>query len=190
MKKRSMLNQQTNQLKLMNYHKYIKKAIESGVREARIIDIEKVVTGNWVRMKCQYGCGCYGTRLTCPPYSPTPEYTQKMLEEYSNGLLIVYKVEPEEEENMTNVIRETVANLERKMFLDGHYKAYGMGAGPCEICEKCDVSKPCKYPHKARPSMEASGIDVYQTVRNAGLKLEVVKSHDMSCTFCGLILIE
>lgn len=168
----------------------LKKAIESGASEAKIIDVEKVVTANWVRLKCQYGCGCYGTRLTCPPYSPTPAYTQKMLGEYSKGLLLVYKIEPEEEEKMQNVIGNTVADLERELFLDGYYKAYGMGAGPCDLCEKCDLTRPCKYPHRARTSMEASGIDVYQTVRNAGLKLGVVKSYDMLCTFCGLILIE
>ncbi len=32
-------------------------------------------------VKCKYGCGAYGTRLTCPPYSPTPDETRRMLSE-------------------------------------------------------------------------------------------------------------
>jgi hypothetical protein len=38
--------------------------------------------------------------------------------------------------------------------------------------------------------MEACGIDVYQTVRNAGFKLEVVKTEDSCCTYNGLILVD
>jgi predicted metal-binding protein len=113
-----------------------------------------------------------------------------MLKHYSKALLITYNVAPEEEERLRYKIREVVAEIERDMFLDGYYKAFGMGAGPCHLCEECDVKKPCNRPHEARPSMEASGIDVYQTMRNAGLKIEVVKYHKMLCTFCGLILIE
>ncbi|MCE5231071.1 DUF2284 domain-containing protein, partial [bacterium] len=33
----------------------------------RLIDPRTVPTAEWVRMKCQYGCGGYGGCLTCPP---------------------------------------------------------------------------------------------------------------------------
>jgi len=113
-----------------------------------------------------------------------------MFKYYSKALLITYNVEPEDENKLWHQIRELVAKIERDMFLDSFYKAFGMGAGPCHLCEKCDVTKPCKHPYEARPSMEACGIDVYQTVRNVGLNLEVVKSYEMPCTYCGLIVIE
>src|ERR1700690_1397988 len=54
------------------------------------INPEDVVVGNWVRLKCQYGCPSYGKKLSCPPYSPTPEDTRKVLEEYSKAYLIGY----------------------------------------------------------------------------------------------------
>lgn len=170
--------------------KYIKKAIDSGATVSRIIDTDKIVTATWVRLKCQYGCSEYGKCLTCPPYSPIPNYTARMLNYYSKALLITYKTKPEDEDKTWRQIRELVAELERDMFLDGYYKAFGMGSGPCHLCKKCNVKEPCNYPHKARPSMEACGIDVYQTVRNAGLKLEVVKSENLPCTYCSTILIE
>jgi len=170
--------------------KYIKKALDNGAAVVKIIDPDKIVTAQWVRLKCRYGCDGYGKCLTCPPYSPTSDYTADMLKHYLKALLITYNVKPEDENRLWFQINEIVAEIERDMFLDGYYKAFGMGSGPCYLCEKCDTKKPCKYPHRARPSMEACSIDVYQTVRNAGLKLEVVKSRDMPCTFCGLILIE
>lgn len=152
--------------------------------------MKNVVTGNWVRLKCQYGCGGYGETLTCPPYSPTPAYTQKMLQDYQISLLLVYHVEPENEDEVCKKIRETVASLERDVFLDGYYKAFGMGAGPCNLCPQCDVNESCKYPHIARPSLEACGIDVFQTLRNVGIEIEVAKSYKYPCTLCGMVLIE
>ena len=46
---------------------YLRKAKTLGFAKAAIIDPATVVTGNWVRLKCQYGCGGYGACLTCPP---------------------------------------------------------------------------------------------------------------------------
>ncbi len=169
--------------------KYIRKAIDGGASVAKIIDANKIVTASWVRIKCQYGCGEYRQCLTCPPYSPTPDYTKEMIEHYSKALLIIYDVAPEEEDRLRYKIREVVAEIERDIFLDGYYRAFGMAAGPCSFCDSCDVKRPCKYPHKARPSMEACGIDVFQTLRNLDLNIEVVKSENLPCTLCGAVLI-
>ena len=55
------------------YTKYMKRAKDLGVKNAKIISTKSIVTAEWVRLKCQFGCGGYGRTLTCPPYSPTPE---------------------------------------------------------------------------------------------------------------------
>ena len=60
----------------MKLDTYAEKAKSLGVSKAEIIDAKNVVVENWVRLKCQYGCGGYGECLTCPPYSPTPDYTK------------------------------------------------------------------------------------------------------------------
>lgn len=171
--------------------KYVNKARKSGVSKAKIINPENVVVGNWVRLKCMYGCGGYGKYLTCPPYSPTPEFTKKMLDEYSIALLLqIEDISPQDEPKIFLHFKNLVADIEKEIFLDGYYKAFAMTTGPCRFCRSCDTTKSCKYPHKARPSMEACGIDVYQTARNCGFKLEVVKSRDSMCSYVSLILIE
>ena len=48
--------------------------------DLREISAGDVVVANWVRLKCRYGCQAYGRHLGCPPYSPTPEETQRVLE--------------------------------------------------------------------------------------------------------------
>jgi predicted metal-binding protein len=176
---------------MSNLEKYVNAVLSKGITYAKIIDAKTVVVSNWVRVKCQYGCGGYGERLTCPPFSPTPEYTRKMLGEYSKALLMqISGIESEKERTMSRKLKKIVTDLERDIFLDGYYKAFGMASGPCRLCRTCNTKKECVYPEQARPAMEACGIDVYQTVRNNGFELQVVKSEDACCSYNGVVLIE
>jgi predicted metal-binding protein len=163
--------------------RYVREAVRLGAKEAKAIKTATIVTARWVRMKCQYGCGGFGDRLTCPPYSPTPEQTAAMLREYRLALL----VHGDEHEDVT----EVAVKLERIIFLDGYYKAFAMGAGPCRLCGECALkSNECRHAYEAKPSMEACGIDVYQTVRNNGYPIEVVKNHNCQENYYGLVLVE
>jgi len=164
-----------------DFRSFCKFAKRLGAISAKVISVDTVVTAPWVRLKCQYGCDGYGECLTCPPYSPPPEKTQEVLKHYRKAILV-------QGDDYTD-INKVVARLEREIFLSGYYKAYGMGAGPCSLCNRCDVNKPCKKPYQARPSMEASGIDVFKTARNNGFKIEVLKSPDCKGNYFGLVLI-
>ena len=176
---------------MKEFKKYILRAKALGLSRARIIPTRSVAVGQWVRFKCQYGCDEFGKHLTCPPYSPKPDETARMLKEYKKGLLIQFtNIPPAHEAGKSRDMKNAVAILEREIFLDGHYKAFGMGSGPCRFCRTCDLKKPCRYPERARPSMEACGIDVYQTVRNNGLSIDVVRCESSPCAYSGLILIE
>jgi len=172
------------------YNKYIKAIKQTGATHIKLIDAKKVVVGNWVRLKCQFGCDAYGTRLTCPPYSPTPEYTRQMLKEYKIGIFFTCKYPRVKERKKRRSIRRILAVLEREIFLDGYYKTFAMGAGPCNLCPSCDVKNSCLHTEQARPSLEACGIDVYKTAHNAGVPLNVVKSYKETPTYCCLILVE
>lgn len=162
------------------YTKYIKKAKELGIKEAKIIPAKSIVTAEWVRLKCQFGCDGYARKLTCPPNSPTPKQTGRAITRYECGLLL--------HGDEYSDIGDVVAKLEREIFLDGYFKAFGMGAGPCELCEQC--LKFCRYPEKARPSMEACGIDVFSTARANGFPIEVLKTTACKGNYYGVILIE
>jgi predicted metal-binding protein len=162
---------------------FIKRAFELGAIEAKIISPKQVFTAEWVRRKCQYGCDGFGEHLTCPPYSPTPQETRRLLDEYKTAVLIHFSSRGIE-------ILKIIYTLEHEAFLLGYYKAYGMSAGPCSFCEKCNVQKTCCHTEQARPSMEACGIDVFKTARTAGYPIEVVKDHSCTQNYYGLILLE
>jgi predicted metal-binding protein len=149
----------------------------------------QVFTATWVRLRCQFGCSEYGQCLTCPPYSPTPETTRKMLDEYQSAILL-HGTEWES-------VREIARTLERNVFLAGYYKALALVCGPCWVCNTCVVAKgkrgkpaACKHPDLARPAMEAAGIDVFATARAAGLPIEVVPSRDCRQNYYALLLVE
>lgn len=160
----------------------ISKALELKIKDAIIISPRTILTKPWVRVKCQYGCPKYSKCLTCPPYSPRPEQTKDMLLGYEKALLIHSK--------KCRIIQNVVRNIEKEAFKAGFYKAFAMGAGPCELCEECDIDKPCEHPYLARPSMEACGIDVYTSVRNNGFFIETVSEAQKKVNYFGLILIE
>ena len=168
--------------------RYARMALEAGAAVAKVIPASKVVTGEWVRLKCQYGCGGYGKRLGCPPRTPTPGETRRVIAEYRWAL--IYAFDSNRAMRLRRKWVRLLAEIERQAFLDGHYKALGLGAGPCRLCADCNAGGLCRHPEIARPAMEACGIDVYATCRNAGIKLEVVTSADATPRYVNLLLIE
>ncbi len=164
---------------LISFRKSAKKL---GAKDTKVISTKDVFTSPWVRRKCQYGCGGYGQRLTCPPFSPTPEETRKILDSYGTAILIHCNADRPD-------VTDIAVELEENIFLSGYYKALAFGAGPCGLCSRCDL-KECKHPEKARPSMEACGIDVFKTARKAGFPIEVVSSTQHQPNYYGLVLVE
>ena len=184
--------------------KLIDLAREAGA-EARVIDIADVIVSDWVRFKCSWGCKGYGKHLSCPPYAPSPDETRRVIEEYRTGLLLRFEGVPgiktmdpcEIPEDFHPMYREliiwihdTIYRLEKTAFYDGYYKAFGLGAYPCIYCEHCvaeesvgpvdrSMKRLCRHMDKVRPSMEAAGIDVFATVRNAGWEISTIPCKDL-----------
>jgi len=169
-----------------------KMAIDSGASKFVPVKPADIVTANWVRLKCQFGCKNYGTKLTCPPYSPSPEDTRKVLDEYRQAYLIRYDgfldfdtYPPEHiDQTMTKLslhVCRAIYEMERFAFLSGYYKAFAYGAHRCRKCDVCALyeHKGCKFPADTRPSLESAGIDVFATARNAGLEAHVIQNRNI-----------
>ncbi len=156
-------------------------AMHLGALGAKATPPSAVHTGQWVRWKCMYGCDGYGTSLVCPPHTPTPDKTRKMLDEYTRAVLF---------EAPRGKAKEIAADLERTLFLAGYYKAFGLGAGPCHLCRECTFDEGCTHADRARPSMEAVGIDVFATARGRGFTINVVRTRSDPQHYFGLVLVE
>jgi predicted metal-binding protein len=161
-----------------------KSALKLGASDSKIIEVKTVKTAAWVRYKCQFGCSGFGESLTCPPYSPTPEQTQKILDCYKKAILVHRR------SNSVANISKIVVQIEKEAFLAGYHKALAMGSGPCMLCAQCNLKGGCRHGEKARPSVEACGIDVFSTVRNNGFTIDTLASVRCKGDYYGLVLIK
>lgn len=161
---------------------WIEMAMELGFDQAVAISPTEVMTAPWVQVKCSSGCGRFGKNLQCPPHTMAYGETREMLDSYSAAILV-------QGQPPGKSFHEKLLSLEKRMFLDGYYKAFVFGAGPCTVCAKCPEDGKCRHHNLARPAMEASGIDVYATAEQAGWRLAPLKNKDGYTKYIGLLLV-
>lgn len=154
--------------------------------ELKLIDTDSIVIQPWTRLKCQYGCPDYGKTLTCPPYAPKAEEMLNMVSSYDKAIL--FQVSLCFIDNVGGISKIS-AEIEEECCRLGYYKAFGLGAGPCLLCDECNL-KECIHPKKARPAMEACGIDVHKTIENNGYDILGIDEKNNSYFCYGLILLE
>ena len=192
-------------------------AIKNGATNARTIDAKLIVIDERVQLKCRIPpCVNYGKNLMCPPYTPSAKEFREIVAKYKFAIMVQIDAPIGEEtkkliksegakltelwkdeefskrlekdvRELGNKLRAIVSAVEREAFNKGWYLSLGLVIGNCNLCSTCDLKWPCKHPWEARPSMEAMGIDVSQTAKNAGLDLQWGTKEIM--TLNGLILI-
>jgi predicted metal-binding protein len=145
------------------------------------IDPSTIVTAPWVIHKCQFGCRMYGNSHCCPPKTPGYKQTQEIINSYKKAILF--------RSHIITAVTPMAVEIERELFLDGYYKAIGLGSGPCLVCKKCNLTS-CAFPQKTVPSMEACGIDVFATVRANGLEIQTLRHGNETQNLFGLLLVE
>jgi len=87
-------------------------------------------------------------------------------------------------------LHRIVHKVEAQAFAFGYRFAVGFIAGSCKLCAECVAMNqhgPCRHPFRARPSMEAVGIDVFKTAENAGLPFDIPPKQ--KTVWNGLVLI-
>lgn len=164
-------------------HEWTAKAVQAGFTRAVLMSSDKIITGAWVRKKCRFGCAIYGKNLQCPPYGMDSKETENLLNSYKWAILLEGSPPGKE-------FHKKLLLLEKKAFLAGYHKALVFGAGHCPVCQQCPENGICRYPEKARPSMEGSGIDVYTTAKNAGIRLKPVLDKNQYVKYIGLLMLE
>lgn len=153
-----------------------------GFREVALISTENIHIPDWAELKCRFGCERYG-KPHCPPNSPSPGKTREVLQDFTQALLL-------EGEPPARTFQRQVLQAEKAAFAAGFHKAFAYWAGPCAICETCTTDGTCRNPRDARPSMEGAGIDVYETVRRAGLSLRTLPQQGDYVKYFALVLLE
>jgi predicted metal-binding protein len=171
----------------------VRQALAAGATAAAVLAPGQVVTAEWVRWKCLYGCDMAGRCLTCPPDSPGPAETRRLLDEYTTVLLLRFDVRPERAEWLRSApwVLATALRLERELFLAGRHKAFAIAGGrPCDRNAACGTLERCTGRDRLRPGLAGCGIDVFATSLNAGWPLGVVAAEGEPYHRYALILVE
>ena len=191
-------------------------AFEKGATMAKVIDAKLIVVDERVQMKCRYPpCLYYGANLMCPPYTPSAKEFREYVAKFKSAIIVQIETPIEDEiqkriktkgANLKELVKDkklleqtssmegwkkldkVVTAVEREALNKVYYLSLGLTAGTCRLCNTCDLKWPCKHPWEARPSMEAVGIDVHKTAKNAGLSLKWNSKDFMTLT--GLVLID
>ncbi len=166
---------------------------ESGLTDFKWIDPKKIVVAQWVRVKCEFGCSDYGLGA-CPPNTPSVQECREFFREYSTGLIIRLTKTADKKHypsEWSQEMTEKLLALERKIFLDGFQKAFLLNQTCCVLCNDCPGNRhDCKDKRKSRPSPEAFAVDVYQTIRNEGMEINVVKDNPAEMNRVAILLME
>jgi predicted metal-binding protein len=166
---------------------------EKGFTGFKWINPKEIVVAQWVRIKCQFGCGDYGLG-TCPPNTPSVQDCKDFFSEYSNGIIIRLtkwadkKAYPSE---WSADVTKKLLEIERQVFLSGSHKAFLLNQTCCDICKDCTGTRiDCKDKKNSRPSPEAFAVDVYQTVRDGGMEINVVSENPSEINRIAILLID
>ncbi len=174
---------------------------DGGASEVRLIQAKSIIVDERVRLKCQIPlCDTYGRNLMCPPRLPSVEEFRRALARFSGAILVQVSAPlpaPSDGRMSEDVfgpakrLHELVNLGEKMAFAGGLHFATGLIGGCCRLCEECVAVQgetKCRFPFKARPSMEAMGIDVFSTLRRAGIPVAGLPVGDR-VTWTGIILI-
>lgn len=191
---------------------YRTAARELGASDALPVAAGAVPVDERVALKCRVPkCFGYGTSAHCPPHSLKPEETRAALARYRWGVAFRLQVPPRVVVRDKSTITERVeayrkvfeiaGRLESLAFYDGYYLSVGFAAGSCKstFCHDrpCTVlqGEKCRLSLRARPSMEAVGIDCYRLAADLGWDIYPIGSGaPAACvphgTLLGLVMVD
>jgi predicted metal-binding protein len=174
--------------------RYREKALELGAAKSVVVKAEDILVDERVALKCQIPlCFGYGTCPNCPPHTLKPHELREILAKYRYAVFFTIDVPSEVIVRDKATIKERVAvyqlafsivnEVESIAFYDGYYLAFGLAAGSCrhtycgkqESCSAMEGAR-CRMSLRARPSMEAVGIDVYRMVATQGWEIYPIGS--------------
>lgn len=173
---------------------------QQGASAVKRIDIAAIVVDERVRLKCSIPiCDSYGKNLMCPPFVPSVAFFREALARYAGAVLIqvtsplpdMVGGRPSAEVYVPAKKLHELVNLAEKWAFAYQFRfATGLIGGCCRLCEECAAvtnNASCRHPFKARPSMEAMGIDVTATAVNARLATRFPVTDEV--TWTGILLV-
>ncbi|MCF8144544.1 MAG: DUF2284 domain-containing protein [Deltaproteobacteria bacterium] len=156
--------------------------MELGAQEAKLIDTTQIVFDPRSHLKCRFGCNRWGKFWTCPPHlNLSLESFMQAFSKYSKGIII---------KTTTPKRGQEVALAIEKEAMLGFGMSFAFAMALCVLYEECAYPAPCQFPHLARPSMDAYGIHIEQTVKPLGFKVAFDNSGKLIPAWYTMVLFD
>lgn len=147
--------------------KKINKFLEGKIWQSAVIDTDKISFTEDVVAACKVNhCGKYKTNWMCPPAVGELSVLKAKYQKYKKAYIYTTKWEIEDSFDIEGMLsagekhtKLTDSLRDELLITKSDFKI--LGGGACRNCIKCTYpDKPCRFPDKAYPSVEACGIDV------------------------------
>jgi predicted metal-binding protein len=164
------------------YEPLVQRSIALGAREAKLIDTDQIVFDSRSHLKCRFGCNRWGRFWTCPPHLDIlPEAFMDAFSKYQKAIII--KTED------PKIGQEVAVAIEKEAMLS-HGAGFSFAMALCVQCDECAYPEPCRYPHLARPAMDAYGMDIGKTLEPLGFKVEFDKEGQLLPAWYSMVLLD
>ena len=165
-----------------SFQSLLTKARKWGATKVRLMPTDQVVFDPRSHLKCRFGCARWGKFWTCPPHlSLSQEAFDQAFARYRTAL-VIRTPDPKSGQ-------EIALALEKEAMLQ-YSCSFAMALALCVQCEACAYPEPCRYPHLARPAMDAYGIDVGRTLEPLGFRVEFDKEGNLLPAWYTLVLLD
>ncbi|MBR0374149.1 MAG: DUF2284 domain-containing protein [Mogibacterium sp.] len=152
-------------------------ALEAGFTQAAPLNMDALLFRSEVRDMCAADrCKHYDKSWSCPPAIGSLEQITAQAARYHRGILVQTTAPTDGDFDMKGFYDgmvlhqrsfDTLTRQVRRMFPD----CLPMAAGSCMRCRKCTYpDRPCRFPDRLYPSMEAYGLLVSDVCIRSGLK--------------------
>jgi predicted metal-binding protein len=182
------------QLDMKDYKELESLFTKHDFTDCKWIDPKDIIVAQWVRLKCEFGCGNYGKGAACPPNVPSVAECKQFFGEYTAAVIFHFEKtvgEPEDRHAWSREVNRALLALEREVFLSGYHKAFMLFMDSCSLCESCAESRvACKQPRLARPAPESMAVDVFTTVRRHGYPIQVLTDYTQPMNRYAFLLVE
>ena len=150
-----------------------------GISAAAVFPVGDIKFDDIFRKMCRDNlCGRYGKNYKCPPIIGEPEELKNEIKTYDDVILIqtIYPLEDSFDfEGMGEGGKIHAENIDKtREYIKANLnfeKMLVLGAGGCNLCEKCGVIEnvPCRFPDRAISSVEAYCMNVADMTNSHGL---------------------
>jgi len=164
--------------------KYIRLARKMKIQDALIISPQDLHFDPRAVLKCLWGCDDSSVpgNIKCGVRGLSLGERMEIVNRYAHVLLL--------HSHSAQLISAVSLRIEKEAFLDGFYFAMALRA--CNLCRSCGVLKGqgCPTPQRIRPCEAGFGLDIYKTVRNLDLPIQVLPHREAVPDRYGFVLLD